>query len=280
MKLIFQQARYAYAPDVVALRAIDLTIDAGQAVAIIGANGAGKTTLVKHANGLLKPQAGRVLVGDWDTRVYSTARLARRVGLVFQNPDEQLFKSKVWDEVAFGPRNLGFGIAQTETVVRAALEQVGLTAAADQHPHDLPTDQRKLVALASVLAMQPPIIILDEPTIAQDWRGLARLGAIIADLKAAGRTVMTISHDIDFCAEHFERFVVMRQGQIVADGSAETIFAQPDLLASAGVEAPQLIRLAQAIRLPAAPTSVAAFVAALSQAAGRHGAPPSESAPP
>jgi energy-coupling factor transport system ATP-binding protein len=263
MQLALQNVHFAYAPDAVALRGVDLSIAPGERVAIIGANGAGKTTLVKQFNGLLKPQQGRVLVGDWDTRARTVAQMARRVGLVFQNPDDQLFKQTVADEVAFGPRNLGFDAAHAARAVDAALAAVGLSAAAETHPYDLSTAQRKLVALATILAMETPVVVWDEPTIGQDGQGLQRLGEIVAKLHENGRTIITISHDIDFCADYFERIVVMAQGRIIADGPATAVFAQQDVLAQASVTAPQLARLGAALNLPGVPLGIDAFIAAL-----------------
>lgn len=263
MQLSLQDVHFAYAPDAIALRGVTLRIAPGERVAIIGANGAGKTTLIKQMNGLLKPQQGQVLVGDWDTRRYTVAQMARRVGLVFQNPDDQLFKQTVADEVAFGPRNLGFDAAHTARAVTAALEAVGLPEVADAHPYDLPSSQRKLVALATILAMETPVVIMDEPTIGQDGRGVQRLGEIVASLSENGRTVIAISHDIDFCADHFTRIVVMAQGKIIADGTAEIVFSQAEILAQASVTAPQIARLGAALGLPGVTLHVESFIAAL-----------------
>jgi energy-coupling factor transport system ATP-binding protein len=142
-----------------ALRGVTLTLPPGVAVAIVGENGAGKTTLVKHFNGLLRPTSGSVVVGEWDTRRYTVAKLASRVGYVFQNPDDQLFARTVIKEVSFGPKNLGRSEADAEAAARAALEAVGLADQADTHPYDLHLSQRKLLALAAVLAMHTPVIV-------------------------------------------------------------------------------------------------------------------------
>ncbi len=154
MKISVEDVYFSYPSGVEALRGVSLTVEAGEAVAILGENGAGKSTLAKHLNGLLRPSAGRVLIGDWDTRDHTTAQMAHRVGYVFQNPDDQLFERLVRKEVAFGPRNLGYSDAEVEQFVAQALTQVGLEAEADTHPYDLPLAQRKLLALAAVLAMQ------------------------------------------------------------------------------------------------------------------------------
>jgi energy-coupling factor transport system ATP-binding protein len=260
MNISLENVSFTYPSGVTALRQVSLMIATGEAVAIIGQNGAGKTTLVKHLNGLLRPGEGRVLIGDWDTREQTVARLARRVGYVFQDPDDQLFESAVWAEVAFGPRNLGRSEEEIEAAVTAALNQVQLEAVAQTHPYDLHAAQRKRVALAAVLAMQTPIIIFDEPTTGQDSRGVALIGAIIESLKQDGRTVLTISHDIDFCAEHFPRVVVMANGQVLADGPATAVLGQTELLAQTAVQPPQLARLAAALGLPTTPLTVAAFL--------------------
>ena len=156
MNIAIQSIHFSYPSGVIALRGISLQILSGEKVAIIGQNGSGKTTLVKHLNGLLKPSSGSVLIGDWDTRDVPVNRLASRVGYVFQNPDDQLFQSKVWAEVAFGPKNLGWEPARIEQQVALALEMVDLKNAVQLHPYDLSTGERKRVALASVLAMDTP----------------------------------------------------------------------------------------------------------------------------
>ncbi len=254
---------FSYPGGVTALDGVSLSLPPGEAVAIIGENGAGKTTLARHLNGLLRPSAGRVLIGGWDTRHYSIARLAARVGYVFQNPDDQLFERTVRAEVAFGPRNLGLRGPALARAVDAALEQVGLLAESARHPYDLQLTQRRLLAVAAALAMNTPIVVLDEPTTGQDARGVDCLARIIADLRAAGRTVIAITHDIDFAAEHFPRIVVMAAGRILADGPADGVLARADQLARAQIDPPQLVRLAAALGLPAVPLTVEDFLAAL-----------------
>ncbi len=263
MNIIVSDLRFTYPSGVEALRGITLSIAAGAAVAILGENGAGKTTLVKHFNGLLRPTAGQVTVGEWDTRGRSVAQLAARVGYVFQNPDDQLFERTVQAEVAFGPRNLRWPDAAVQEAAAQALEQVGLQDRAGAHPYDLPPSQRKFLALAAILAMRTPVVVLDEPTTGQDAAGLARFGRIVESLKEAGRTVIAISHDVDFCVEHFERTIVMAGGQVVADGRADEVFTRADVLREAAVEPPQLARLAMALGWPRAPLRVEQFVSLL-----------------
>ncbi|MEJ2151154.1 MAG: ABC transporter ATP-binding protein [Chloroflexota bacterium] len=263
MQIAVEQVSFSYPGGVEALRGVSLTIEAGEAVAIVGENGAGKTTLARHLNGLLKPTSGRVLVGDWDTAEQSIAQMSRRVGLVFQNPDDQLFERTVRAEVTFGPRNLGWQPAEVREAVDEALARVGLSEAADTHPYDLHLAQRKLVALAATLAMHTPVVLLDEPTTGQDAVSVERIGTIVDRLHAEGRTVIAISHDLDFCAEHFERAVVMAEGRVLADGPTRQVFTRGEVLAHAAVEAPQLIRLATALGWEAAPLTVEEFLARL-----------------
>jgi energy-coupling factor transport system ATP-binding protein len=270
MNVTIDDVAFTYPSGTHALRGVTLRLEAGEAVAIVGENGAGKTTLVKHLNGLLKPTTGRVLVGDWDTREHTVAQMAARVGYVFQNPDDQIVERSVGEEVAFGPRHLGRTPAEQAADAAAALELVELGAHAKTHPYDLTVAQRKLVTLASVLAMRTPVVIFDEPTMGQDARGVRLIGRIVDGLKAEGRTVIIITHDIDFCAVHFGRVVVMADGQVLADGPAAEVLARADLLATTNVEPPQLVRLAQALALPRAPLTVEGFVETL-QGSGETG---------
>ncbi len=250
---------FTYPSGVAALRDVSLTIAAGEAVAIVGQNGAGKTTLVKHLNGLLKPTTGSVRVGEWDTRERSVAQLAARVGYVFQNPDDQLFQRNVQAEVMFGPRNLGWPTDRAAAYAAAALQAVRLSAEAGRHPYDLSPSQRRLVALASVLAMDTPVIVLDEPTTGQDDAGVQLIGCIVDDLHRQGKTVITITHDMDFCAEHFERVIVMDEGGVLLDGPSRAVFAQPEALAQTNVDPPQLVRLAARLGMEAVPLTVEEF---------------------
>jgi energy-coupling factor transport system ATP-binding protein len=260
MKITITNLTFTYPSGVEALRGLALTIESGEAVAIVGENGAGKTTLVKHFNGLLRPSGGSVVVGEWDTAAYSVAKLASRVGYVFQNPDDQLFERSVIKEVSFGPRNLGRSDAESRAAGLEALAAVELQSREGTHPYDLHLSQRKLLALAAVLAMRTPVIVLDEPTTGQDARGLAIIGRNVEQLKTERRTVVTITHDIDFAAEHFERVVVMARGQVLADGPAGKVLAQPEVLRGAEVEPPQLARLAHALGLETTPLTPRQFI--------------------
>jgi energy-coupling factor transport system ATP-binding protein len=243
MKIQIKDLHHAYPNGVKALNGITLTIETGEQVAIIGQNGAGKTTLVKHLNGLLQPTTGSVLVGDWDTTKYQVAKLASRVGYVFQNPDEQLFTRTVHQEVSFGPKNLGSEPEKVEALVADALALTELTAQKETNPYDLSPTWRKMVALASIIAMDTPIVIFDEPTTGQDAANIARMANVIAVLRERGKTVITITHDIDFCAENFERVIALSQGKVLLDGPSNQVLGQEETLAQTYVDPPQLTRL-------------------------------------
>ncbi|MFI5226092.1 MAG: energy-coupling factor ABC transporter ATP-binding protein [Candidatus Limnocylindrales bacterium] len=247
-----------------ALRGVELRIESATRVAIIGQNGSGKSTLVRQFNGLLRPTEGRVLVHGAEIGRRHVAEMAREVGLAFQNPDRQIFAARVRDEVAFGPRNLGLrGTALVASIDRA-LGAVGLGDSAEANPYDLGFSKRKLLALASVIAMDTPILVLDEPTTGQDARGVGRIRDVVASVAAEGRTVITITHDMRFAAEAFERVVVMGEGRVLADGTPAEVFgpAMWPILQSTNLEAPLAARLGAAWGLGSTPTE-ASLVAAL-----------------
>ncbi|GAB4459209.1 MAG: ABC transporter ATP-binding protein [Anaerolineales bacterium] len=263
MNIEISNLHFTYPSGVQALRGISLSIEAGEQVGIVGQNGAGKTTLVRHFNGLLQPTAGKVKIGDWDTRHYSVAKLASRVGYVFQNPDEQLFSRDVRTEVAFGPKNLGYPKEQVEALVADALEMTQLSDKTETNPYDLSPTWRKMVAIASVIAMDTPIVIFDEPTTGQDAASVTRIANVIRVLRQRGKTVITITHDIDFCAENFERVIAMSQGRIVLDGKANDVLGQEEILAATYVDPPQLTRLGRRLGFEETVRNEAEFLAAL-----------------
>jgi energy-coupling factor transport system ATP-binding protein len=246
-----------------ALDAVDLTIRRGERVAIIGQNGSGKTTLVRHFNGLLRPTDGRVFVDGADAAGRRVAALAASVGLAFQDPDRQIFAGRVRSEVGFGPRNLGRTGADLERAIDEALVATGLDGEANTNPYDLGYSRRKLLALASILAMGTPVVVLDEPTTGQDARGVERIRLIVERLAGAGRTVVAISHDMQFVAESFERVVVMRDGRIVLDGQPAEVFAESawQTLASTFLEPPLPARIGARLALGSTPTDEALLAA-------------------
>jgi energy-coupling factor transport system ATP-binding protein len=246
-----------------ALDGVDLEIRAGERVAIVGQNGSGKTTLVRHFNGLLRPTDGRVLVDGADAAGRRVAALAASVGLAFQDPDRQIFAAKVRNEIAFGPRNLGRTGPELDRAIDEALVATGLDAEAQTNPYDLGYSRRKLLALASILAMGTPIVVLDEPTTGQDARGIERIRAIVDRLAADGRTVVGISHDMRFVADSFERVVVMRDGRIVLDGTPGDVFGEPawKTLGSTFLEPPLAARIGARLGLGPTPTDEALLAA-------------------
>jgi energy-coupling factor transport system ATP-binding protein len=177
------------------------------------------------------------------------AKLASRVGYVFQNPDEQLFSRDVGTEVRFGPHNLGYSREKVDELVRHTLSLTELSDKTETNPYDLSPTWRKMVALASVIAMDTPIVIFDEPTTGQDSVNIARIAHVIAELRKQGKTVITITHDIDFCAENFERVIALSNGQLLLDGPAREALGQEEILAQAHVDPPQLTRLGKRLGL-------------------------------
>jgi len=241
-----------------ALDGVDLHVRAGERLAIVGQNGSGKTTLARHLNGLLRPTSGRVTVDGRDAAELTVARLAARIGLVFQDPDRQIFASSVRSEVEFGPRNLGRRGERLRAAVTTALEAAGLAGQDDVNPYDLGQSRRKLLALASVLAMETDVLVLDEPTTGQDARGVERIARLVRDLAAQGRTVIAISHDMRFVAESFERVVVMRAGRVVLDGTPAEAFAPGawEMLRSTYLEPPLAARIGERLALGSTPTDL------------------------
>ncbi len=240
MDIELQGVSFAYPAGDPVLDGLDLVIPGGQSVALVGANGSGKTTLARHLNGLLRPTHGRVLLDGADIAGRRVADLAASVAVGFQDPDRQVFSRSVRAEVEFGPRQLGFSAERREQAVAEALAATGLTDDADLHPHDLGESRRMLLALASLLAMQTAVLVLDEPTIGLDPAGEARVARVVASLRAAARTVIAISHDMRFAAQYFERIVVLERGRVVLDGSPVVVFAEASwpLLRQAGLEPP------------------------------------------
>src|SRR5437016_1739220 len=203
-------------PDI--LRGVSLRIDRGDFVALIGQNGAGKTTLAKHFNGLLRPSAGAVRVLGTDAHTAGLADLARTVGYVYQNPDHQIFAQRVRAEVAFGPRNLGLLPADVDRRVDQALELVGLLEHAEDFAFSLGRGQRQKLAVASVLAMEPRVLVVDEPTTGLDQAGANGILDLLSRWNREGRTIVAITHDMSLVAERIPRTIVVTDGRILADG--------------------------------------------------------------
>ncbi len=226
---------YAYPDGHQALYGVDLHVHAGERVALLGPNGAGKTTLVLHLNGILSPGAGSVTVSGLSVTKPHLLEIRRRVGIVFQDPDDQLFMPTVRDDVAFGPANLGIRGADLDRRVRVALEQVGMTEYADRPPHHLSYGQRRRVAVATVLAMQPEILVLDEPSSNLDPASRRELADVLRGLDV---TILMVTHDLPYAFELCPRAVVLSGGTVVADGPTYDVLTDDALMAAHRLELP------------------------------------------
>jgi len=254
---------FNYPNGVEAVRGVSLSVGAGESVAIIGQNGAGKTTLAKLVNGLLKPTSGEVLLGGEPTKKWTAARTARRVGYVFQNPDDQIFNKSVRDEVAYALGRLKVSGDDAARRVDDALTLTGLSKQADTNPYDLPLSVRKFVTIASVVALDTDVVLLDEPTAGQDLIGLNRLIAILRELRRRGKAVVTITHDMEFVSQNFERTVVMAHRQVLDDGRTDEVFYNQGALRQAMVNEPAFVQVARSFVGTTAGLSMDALVAAL-----------------
>lgn len=220
-----------------------------EVTALVGENGAGKTTLTKLLNGLLRPRAGKVMVSGIDVADVTVATMARTVGYCFQNPDDQLFERTVKQEVSFGPRVLRRTQEEIERGVTAALLACGLEGREDVHPHDLGISERKWVAIASALAVEPKVVVLDEPTLGQDSPSRDRLKALVRQLGADGRTVLVVTHDMDFVGEVCATTVVLSHGRVLYSGPTARAFRDEGIVREAGIEPPHVTSLARSLGL-------------------------------
>ncbi|WP_176761182.1 energy-coupling factor ABC transporter ATP-binding protein [Desulforhopalus singaporensis] len=263
MDIRLENVVFRYSEEVTALSNISLIIHQGERIALIGPNGSGKTSLAKHLNGLLRPSGGRGRIGGQQTEKLNVAALSRKVALSFQNPDDQISKRRVWDEVAFGPENLHYAKDRVHSLVEKSLSLFALGPLASSNPYDLGYSERKRVTLASIVAMDTPVVVFDEPTAGMDARELGLLKAVLDQLKKEQKTVIIISHDMDFVAEQIGRVVCLNNGRILFDGPSSTAFRNKDLLESCSLRQPQIARLSSFFELDELALTPETFVRAL-----------------
>jgi len=230
-----ENLRHIYPDGTVALRDVSFRITHGESVAVIGANGAGKSTLLLHLNGYLAPTSGVVRIGDQSFTKKTLPEIRRRVGMIFQDPDDQLFMPTVYEDVAFGPMNLGLSAPEVEARVQEALEHVGAEHLRERPPYRLSGGEKKRVAIATVLSMAPDILVMDEPTSGLDPFARRRLMELLKDFR---HTKIFTSHDLDMVLELCERTIVLHDGEVRADGPTREIFRDDGLLAACRLEKP------------------------------------------
>ena len=257
MSIVIEQLNYVYMSggpyETKALNNVNLTIGDGEFIGLIGHTGSGKSTLVQHLNGLIMPTSGRVLVDGMDLKDKATDRRAvrQRVGLVFQYPENQLFEETVEKDIAFGPKNLGLGEKEIARRVKDAMRRVALDydKLHDRSVFELSGGQMRRVAIAGVLAMEPQVLVLDEPCAGLDPRGREEILSLIRELhKEAGTTIVMVSHSMDDVASLAERVIVMNHGEVVMDGAPRDVFSCGEELRGMGLDVPQAVILAQKLR--------------------------------
>jgi energy-coupling factor transport system ATP-binding protein len=241
---------FTYPDGTKALENINVSIEIGEFIALIGQNGSGKTTLSKLLNGLYKPSSGAVIVDGLNSKTTSIVQMVRRVGYVFQNPDHQLFNNNCWDEIAYGPRNIELPEEEVKIRVEEATQVVGLPKKYfEEHPFFLSKGLRQRVAIASILALRPQVIIVDEPTTGQDARQSFEIMDFLKDLNENhGHTIIIITHDMPIVAQYAHRVILMSEGKIVADDETARVFSQPEILAKTFLEPPEITQLAQSVQ--------------------------------
>ncbi|EGW36632.1 ATP-binding cassette domain-containing protein [Desulfosporosinus sp. OT] len=250
--MIILEARaltFAYPGRENVLREIDFTVEEGAFLALLGANGCGKTTLFQHFNGLLKPSAGTVLLRGKSLNEWGNEEIFRRVGLVFQDPNDQLFAATVYDDVSYGPTNLRLGPVKITLRVQQALKNVGMWEYRKRSLHELSYGQKKRVAIAGILAMQPEIMILDEPTAGLDPRTAAALMKLLKSLqKEQGLTIILATHDVDIVPIFCDRVYVMQNGAIIREGTPSQVFADPEKIRQAFLRLPRVAHLIELLK--------------------------------
>jgi cobalt/nickel transport system ATP-binding protein len=248
---------HVYRGKITALDGINFTAKPGERIAIIGANGAGKSTLFKHFNGILKPTGGDVLIKGEPISGKNILDVRRTVGVVFQDPDDQIFAPTVKQDVAFGPMNLGLSQDEIEKRVRESLETVRLTGFEERAPHHLSTGEKKKVAIAGILAMRPEVLVLDEPTAGLDPGGAMRLIKLINEMnRYLGITIITATHEVDIVPLLSDRVCIMSKGKIIGDGSPLEIFSSPELIKKTHLRLPIVAQLMEMLQEEGVPVGV------------------------
>jgi energy-coupling factor transport system ATP-binding protein len=255
----FHDVHYAYKNQEAALRGVNLTIQEGELVAILGRNGSGKTTLARHVIGLLQPGRGRVIVGGRDVAVTPTHELTQQIGFCFQNPNHQLVAFKVRDEMTFGLKAHNIAPAEFEERVRHALELVDLLDVIDAEIFDLGKGQKQRLALASVLTLNPKVLVIDEPTTGQDPQMTKEIFDILKHLNDLGTTILMITHRVDYAAAYAHRAVVMNRGQVAFDGPVLDLLSQPELMQASALDLPDVTKLALLLHKHGVPASTVQY---------------------
>jgi energy-coupling factor transport system ATP-binding protein len=248
--IVVEGLSHRYPNGVVALEGVDLTVRRGEFLAVLGQNGSGKTTLVKHFNGLLKPTGGSVRVDGEETVELGIRRLGQRVGYVFQNPDHQIFSDTVADEVAFGPKIREMEEDEIEERVREALAAVGMEGRGDEDPFGLTKGERQRVAVASVLAVKPEVLILDEPTTGLDYAEQRSMMDLVRRLNEGGSTIIAVTHTMWVVAEYAHRAVVVRDGKVALQGTVREVFAEEEKLRDAALRPPHIVSFSNSMGFP------------------------------
>ena len=239
--------KYSYNADYQALKGVSLKVEKGEMVALLGKNGAGKSTLFLHLNGIYRPDEGQVFI-DGEELKYdkkSLLKFRQKVGIVFQNPDDQIFAPTVEEDVAFGPLNLGLSMEEVQDRVEDALARVGMSGFEKTAPHHLSGGQKKRVAIAGILAMKPEVMVLDEPTAGLDPQGVVDLSKLLRELNDEGITIIISTHEVDLVPDYAKKVFVLVDGLLIAEGTPKEIFSKPEILDQANLKVPIVTQLFQ-----------------------------------